>query len=818
MAVLRNIAVACLIAAGPLIVAGGTAYAKETAPSPCKACHADLAQKLPAGHEALADGPLALCLGCHRAGGVAKSLADRLHPVHQQVLGPNCMACHEQKGDKLALITGQAAPAPVTDAECLACHQMQGLSKARASLVVPPSHLQGSAHARLACAQCHADARTAPHAAKLQPVRCEACHRKPGQEVPGSVHFRLDRGAPSAGCIACHGTHQVQRVAADGTALCATCHRDEASRVAASIHAVARENGKRNLPTCTTCHTAHTVKSHREPTSPTNRAHIHQTCAVCHADPKVIAEQHIARPRVIALFEQSIHGRAIREKGKLTAATCTDCHGGHEIRRATDPASSIFKGREAATCGQCHGQEAGQYRASVHGDAVGRGVFAAPTCSDCHGEHGITGTRDPESRVAPLTVSKTCAACHEATPVVQEFGLAARRAGTFFDSFHGLAVRGGSSVVANCASCHGTHNILPPKDPRSTVNPTNIPRTCGQCHPGAGAQLVGAKIHVAPGMGEHPWVALARRIYVTIILVTIGGMTVHNGLDFLVRVRERWRAVNGGQLHAEAELPPEVAGRWFERLTPNERLQHLLLLSTFIILVVSGFALKFPESWWARPLVHLERGYAIRAWVHRVAGVLLSLGAVHHLAYLFGTRRGRSQFRAMWPGVRDMRDALGMLAFNLGLRRARPRFHRFSYAEKLEYWAVLWGTFVMAITGFVMWLQSAVLRRWPLWTIDLATVVHYYEAWLATLAILVWHFYGVIFRPDVYPMSRVWLSGKLTGAQMVEEHPAELEEILAAEASTGAPPDANAVTQGANEGAPPPPPDRRREPGGATTA
>jgi cytochrome b subunit of formate dehydrogenase len=104
--------------------------------------------------------------------------------------------------------------------------------------------------------------------------------------------------------------------------------------------------------------------------------------------------------------------------------------------------------------------------------------------------------------------------------------------------------------------------------------------------------------------------------------------------------------------------------------------------------------------------------------------------------------------------------------------------------EKLEYWAVLWGTFIMAGTGFIMWFQSAVLRRWPLLTIDLATVIHYYEAWLATLAIVVWHFYSVIFRPDVYPMSWAWLSGKLTGRQMAEEHPAELEAILATE--TGA--------------------------------
>lgn len=785
MTVSHTLGIACLVTLSLLLVANGNAAAAETAPSPCRACHADLAKRLPAGHEAAAERPLSFCVSCHRAGGAAQSLMDRLHPVHQQGLGPNCPACHEQKKGKFALPGAGGPPPDAGNAECLACHRMPALDKTRAGLVVPAGQLEGSAHDRLACTQCHAAARALPHAAKLAAARCETCHQKPRADVPGSVHAKLGGKGPSPSCIACHGTHAVARAKGRGDTLCSTCHRDEATHVAASIHGTARANGKGNLPTCSTCHTAHAVKSHADPASPTHRSHIHQTCAVCHADPKVVAEQQIARPQVIALFEQSIHGRAIREKGRLTAATCTDCHGGHEIRRATDPASSIFKAREAATCGQCHAHEAGQFQASVHGEAVGRGVFAAPTCSDCHGEHTITGTREPGSRVAPLAVSKTCAACHEALRVVQEFALPARRVSTYLASFHGLAVRGGSPVVANCASCHGTHNILPSKDPRSTIHPNNLARTCGQCHPGAGPQLASAKVHVAPGMGEHPWVTMARRIYLGIILLTIGGMTLHNGLDFVARVRERWRAEAGQGPAHEADLPPEVARRLFDRFTLNERIQHVLLLSTFSVLAVSGFALKFPESWWAHSLVLLEGGYAVRGWAHRIAGALMTVASLYHLGYLFGTRRGRSQFRAMWPGWRDVKEAWGLVVYNLGLRPARPHFHRFTYAEKLEYWAVLWGTFVMATTGFVMWFQSAVLRRWPLWTIDLVTVVHYYEAWLATLAIIIWHLYNVTFRPDVYPMSWVWVRGKMTGRQMAEEHPAELEEVLAAETAAG---------------------------------
>lgn len=675
-----------------------------------------------------------------------------------------------------------AGESPSAD-DCLACHSDRDLQRSApgpgraASVFVDAAAIEASVHGGLECVACHVTA-TAPHDERLPAARCDACHEQIPHQVTNSVHAVLGEG--SAACTACHGSHQIQSVAGKPDALCATCHETEAKQVAASIHATARGNGKRTLPTCTTCHTTHSVKSHRDPASPTNRAHIHETCAKCHGNPRVIAEERIARPRVVPLFEQSIHGRAIL-RGRLEAATCTDCHRAHEIRRGADPSSSIFKANVVGTCGQCHAEEAKQFRVSVHGVAVSRGIFAAPTCTDCHGEHTIAGTREPESRVSPLTVSKTCVACHEAVAVVEEFGLPTRRGATFFESFHGLAVRGGSTVAANCASCHGTHNILPRADLRSTINPQNLPHTCGQCHPGAGAQLASARIHVAPGMGEHPLVALIRRIYLVIIFGTIGGMMLHNGLDFLKRLRERWREEMPGARPEEPHVSPGVAQRLFERMTLNERVQHITLFAAFTILVITGFALKFPESWWARPLVWIEGGYALRAWTHRIAGTVLTLAGVYHLGYLFGTQRGRSQFRAMIPRWQDIRDAEGLIGYNLGWRSSRPRFHRFSYIEKLEYWAVIWGTFVMAATGFLMWFQTAVLRRWPLWFIDLATVIHYYEAWLATLAIAIWHFYNVIFRPDVYPMSRVWISGKLTGKQMAEEYPAELEAILRTE-------------------------------------
>jgi cytochrome b subunit of formate dehydrogenase len=318
------------------------------------------------------------------------------------------------------------------------------------------------------------------------------------------------------------------------------------------------------------------------------------------------------------------------------------------------------------------------------------------------------------------------------------------------------------------------------------IHPADVATTCAQCHPGAGPQLITARIHVGPGFGEHWLVRLIRRFYIVLIVVTIGAMVAHNSLDYLARLRENWRAQRRGGGHA-VQAPSDAVGRTFERVTVNERWQHAVLLVSFTVLVVTGFALKFPESWWAAPLVAIEGGYNLRAWTHRIAGLVLCAVGAYHLVYLLGTARGRAQLGAVAPRLADVVDAGRQVAFNLGLRASRPRFGRFTYGEKLEYWAVVWGTVIMAVTGFLMWFQTPVLARLPLWVLDVATVIHYYEAWLATLAIIIWHLYSVVFRTDVYPMNWTWLSGRLTGPQMAEEHPAELDAILQAEEDRRAP-------------------------------
>jgi cytochrome b subunit of formate dehydrogenase len=113
----------------------------------------------------------------------------------------------------------------------------------------------------------------------------------------------------------------------------------------------------------------------------------------------------------------------------------------------------------------------------------------------------------------------------------------------------------------------------------------------------------------------------------------------------------------------------------------------------------------------------------------------------------------------------------------LGLSKEKPKLDRFSYIEKAEYWALIWGTIIMSATGFIMWFDNTFIGLFTLLGWEIARTIHYYEAWLATLAIIVWHFYFVIFNPDIYPMNTSWITGKMTEEEMAEEHPVELERL-----------------------------------------
>jgi hypothetical protein len=237
-------------------------------------------------------------------------------------------------------------------------------------------------------------------------------------------------------------------------AKCAECHDVEA-KLAKSAHA--------NVA-CSSCHLKHDDYPH-----PDNQPK--PQCATCHA-----AEAQN--------YAQSVHGLEVR-RGNSMAPGCDTCHGAaHEL-----VATHTFEWKKATpdTCGMCHDKEAAEYRTSVHGKAIERGVTAAPVCTDCHTSHSILRPNNPASSVFARKVPETCGRCHADVRLMSRFGIPADRLTSFNSSFHGLALQSGSQTVADCASCHGFHAILPSSDPASRTNPRNLAKTCGTCHPGAAA-------------------------------------------------------------------------------------------------------------------------------------------------------------------------------------------------------------------------------------------------------------------------------------------------------------------------------------------
>ncbi len=219
------------------------------------------------------------------------------------------------------------------------------------------------------------------------------------------------------------------------------------------------------------------------------------------------------------------------------------------------------------------------------------------------------------------------------------------------------------------------------------------------------------------------------------------------------------------------------------RMTLNERIQHINLAINFTILVITGFALKYPEAFWASPITDVPLGMTFRGFLHRLSGVATVTLGGYHMLYLIFTERGRGIVRDMIPGLKDAKDMWETLKNNLFINRLAKeiKMGRFNFREKLEYLGLIWGTIVMTVTGGILWFKEEWLLFFPMWTFDVARAIHFYEAILATLTILVWHFYSVIFNPDVYPMNWAWITGYLTEHEMKEEHGLELEKIKAEE-------------------------------------
>ncbi len=619
-------------------------------------------------------------------------------------------------------------------------------SDAGKSISIDPAKHAASAHGVLGCKDCHTDIKEFPHPPRIVKVQCATCHADETKAFPASVHSILGESA----CASCHGSvHELTTAESLIPGKCTECHAQEVKELKSSIHGQAAKNGDPDAPKCESCHgPIHAVKASSEADSTVAPKNLPDTCAKCHSDTGFLSRHKIPAVHPVASYKASVHGRAVArgEQG----ATCSSCHGSHDIYPAIDPGSRVNHWKVADTCAQCHKEIAREFDESVHGQAVKAGVRDAPVCVDCHGEHLIM---DPKSAGSPLSAenvsAQTCGRCHGDPRLALRNDLPADRLPSYAESYHGLAIKEGKVTAANCASCHGVHDILPSSDPRSTVNPANLRKTCGECHKGvADAKFIIGRVHVETGGGPNqPVVKWIRWTYWVLIPATLGFMLLHNLLDFLAKLVRRKPRRESGEVVLRMNL-------WF-------RVAHWGIMASFPTLVYTGFALKYPQIWWSKPVLLWESGVGVRGGLHRTAAIVMILATLYHFVHLALKQRDRAFLWAMIPTIKDATDMLHVFRYNLGLTKQEPQFAKFNYAEKMEYWAFMWGTVVMALSGFLLWFNNFTLRHFPKWVTDAATAVHWYEALLATFSILIWHFYLVIFDPMVYPMDTAWLNGKI---------------------------------------------------------
>ncbi len=603
------------------------------------------------------------------------------------------------------------------------------------------------------CLMCHAD--VSLFAGSEDPLRLVV-----GQdEYANSVH-----GAMGMSCIMCHQGWTFPHTPEMPEVNCGTCHSSEQTTFDNSVHGYGLERGNPQAPTCAACHGTHGILHSSDPESPTHRLRVPETCASCHGTEGVLTSDRIRLPQPFASYSQSVHGLR-SEQGVEAAANCTDCHGVHDLRSALDPLSKISSINVSATCGQCHTEVQAEYDASIHGRALRAGLGDSPSCVDCHGEHLILSPTDPEgpTRGARLA-TETCGSCHADPEIISKYSMQGDVVGSFMDSYHGWASRGGYEAAATCYDCHTAHSVLPESDSTSTIHPANVAATCGQCHEGADEAFAQSYNHHSAGLENNPVNRLVRTAYLMLIAVTIGGMVLHNLVIINYYLAQRRKQL----------LETDHVVR-FDR---SELIQHMALTISFAVLVITGFALRFPDAWWVRGLAELGLSEPVRSTLHRISGVLLILVSLLHLYHILFVKRGREQLSAMIPRVQDVKDLYSNLKFYTWRSTNHVEFDRYDYTHKAEYWALLWGTVVMVITGLILWFPERAVKLFPVAAVTISQTIHYYEAWLATLAILVWHFFFVIFHPEAYPMSWTWITGKMP-LEAVRRHHAGWHRELA---------------------------------------
>jgi len=674
-----------------------------------------------------------------------------------------------------------------------------------------------------ACTDCHGVHRMTRRADTRRV--CGICHRAELRALEASIHGLHD-GAPGTPltCTSCHEPHFKTRrhtmSATDWTLSmvkgCMRCHKSETENYLQSKHYESVTAGDTLAPTCITCHDYHTVLSPQNPAAPTSEKRLDNLCAGCHtdydrtlhrkdnADPRLmtcvachtghetqmvhVPGGAVSRPTIPASCngchaderhkkETSAHGRIMTLNAAGEQSNCTQCHVYHWRRAGTGHVASLKQ-----QCQNCHVKETQEYMRSAHARAREKGYLEPPTCTTCHGERDILRVSEG---MRPQQVIDLCSRCHGNREIALKFQISPEVVKSYKRTYHGQVYSLGyqGAEFATCINCHGNHDIRAQDDPESMISRQKIVQTCARCHRDANENFVSFLSHYDPHGGQQGALRAERRVsgaerFMNALLLTVFGFFgVHTVLWFMRSAVERRKSPR--------VRSPQSGRQWIRRFTPFQRALHIALMTTFLLQAMTGLPLKFSHSNLAYWIAQHVIGLHTMALVHRIsAGVMIATFVLHLLSLLWIglIRRRKGVFfgpHSLVPNLQDVRDFFAQAKWFFWLG-ARPKFGRWAYWEKFDYFAVFWGVVVIGSSGMVLWFPEFFTQVLPGWVISLAHVVHSEEALLATGFIFTIHFFNGHLRPDKFPLDDVIFTGRESTEEMAHERARELEALAAA--------------------------------------
>ncbi|MBL8293647.1 MAG: hypothetical protein JNN08_17505 [Bryobacterales bacterium] len=759
----------------------------------CKSCHGThnvLRASAPGSPISTMEVPR-LCGGCHREGtpvsmtrgipqtNILENYTDSIHGEGLFKRGLTvtavCTSCHTSHfvlphTDPRSSIAKSKIPAT-----CTKCHaQIETVHRK----VIRGELWEKEPHLIPACVDCHEPhkVRRVFYPAGMSDRDCQRCHgdsaMKATAKTKGKAMLAVDQGELArsrharVACVQCHtgGTPSNVRPCVSMTQKvdCSICHADAVSQYRESTHGRLLAQGSPDAPTCRECHSPHGTLGKNDSASPTFSRNIPALCGSCHRTGSKAALRYKGKQdHVVEHYTDSIHGKGLLQSGLTVTADCVDCHTAHHELPASDPRSSVNRARIATTCSQCHRGIFEMFVNSVHSPQTTRTKKQLPECADCHSAHSIQRTDLSNFR---LHIMDQCGRCH---------GVIAER---YFDTFHGKVSALGYLKTAKCYDCHGAHDILPIDNPRSRLSHANIVGTCAQCHPGSHRQFAGYLTHATHHDPEkYPFLFYTFWGMTSLLVVTMVVSGTHTALWLRRSLEFRHSAKNGNGSGTQ----------YVRRFRTFDRNLHLMVVSSFLGLAVTGMALKFSYAPWAKVLARLLGGFESAGVIHRFCAVVTFTYFGLHLFDLARKRRASGKTwreyifgpDSMMFNRRDLHEFIASMKW-FAHRGERPQYGRWTYWEKFDYFAVFWGVAVIGGTGLLLWYPELFTRVLPGWMVNVATTIHSDEALLAVSFIFVVHFFNTHFRPEKFPMDTVIFTTGVPLEEFKQDRPREYQELV----------------------------------------